>query len=97
MKILLTGISGFLGSHVAALLNHQGHEIFALIRKTSKLDHLSFPFHRIEVFVGLVCNGRAFFGLPSYIFLGQQRRRRPIAPFQLSSWDFWRRLTKLTS
>ena len=48
MKILLTGISGFLGSHVAALLNHQGHEIFALIRKTSKLDHLSFPFHRIE-------------------------------------------------
>lgn len=48
MKVFLTGISGFLGSHVAELLTSQGHEVFALVRKTSKLDHLKFPFTRVE-------------------------------------------------
>ncbi len=48
MKIFITGISGFLGSHVAETLQQQGHEIFALVRKTSKLNHVNFHFHPIE-------------------------------------------------
>lgn len=48
MKIFLTGISGFLGSHVAEELSKQGHEIFALVRKTSKLNHVNAPFHPIQ-------------------------------------------------
>lgn len=48
MKIFLTGISGFLGSHVAELLASQGHEIYALVRKTSKLHTLQYPIHLVQ-------------------------------------------------
>ncbi len=40
MKVLLTGATGFLGSHVAERLHREGHEIRALVRKTSKTDLL---------------------------------------------------------
>ena len=36
MKIFLTGGSGFLGSHCAEGLKKEGHEVFALVRPTSK-------------------------------------------------------------
>lgn len=48
MKVLLTGGSGFLGSHMAEQLTQQGHTVRALVRKTSdtsfleKLDNLEF-------------------------------------------------------
>ena len=48
MKVFITGISGFLGSHIAESLHQQGHEIYALLRKTSKRNHLSIPFHPVE-------------------------------------------------
>ncbi|MBX3182919.1 MAG: NAD(P)-dependent oxidoreductase [Polyangiaceae bacterium] len=35
MKVLLTGGSGFLGSHIAEQLSKQGHAVHALVRKTS--------------------------------------------------------------
>ena len=35
MRILLTGASGFLGSHIAEQLNRQGAEVRALVRSTS--------------------------------------------------------------
>ena len=41
MRILLTGASGFLGSALAANLNHAGHKLALLIRQTSKLDRLN--------------------------------------------------------
>ncbi len=53
MKVLLTGGSGFLGSHVAQLLNDDGHDVRALVRKTSDTRFLrSLP--RVELFEGSV-------------------------------------------
>ena len=41
MKVLVTGGSGFLGSHVAEQLSSAGHRIVALVRKTSNRKFLS--------------------------------------------------------
>jgi nucleoside-diphosphate-sugar epimerase len=40
MKVLLTGASGFLGSHTARILREAGHEVRALVRRSSKTEHL---------------------------------------------------------
>lgn len=41
MKVLVTGGSGFLGSHVAEQLVREGHQVRALVRKTSNTKFLS--------------------------------------------------------
>ena len=41
MKVLVTGGSGFLGSHVAEQLSTAGHEVVALVRKSSNRKFLS--------------------------------------------------------
>lgn len=41
MKVLVTGGSGFLGSHVAEQLSDKGHQVVALVRKTSNRKFLS--------------------------------------------------------
>ncbi len=49
MKALVTGASGFVGSHLAERLAAQGFEVFALMRKTSQDRNLSaVPHRRIE-------------------------------------------------
>jgi len=40
MKVLVTGASGFLGSHVVEALADAGHSVRALVRPTSKTRHL---------------------------------------------------------
>ncbi len=40
MKVFLTGGSGFLGSHCAQALRESGHEVFALVRPTSRREIL---------------------------------------------------------
>jgi nucleoside-diphosphate-sugar epimerase len=40
MKVLLTGGSGFLGSHVAEALSRGGHQARALVRRSSNVKHL---------------------------------------------------------
>ena len=40
MRVLLTGGSGFLGSHIAEQLAARGDTVRALVRKSSKVDHL---------------------------------------------------------
>ena len=40
MAILVTGATGFLGGHVARLLNAQGADLRLLVRPTSRLDNL---------------------------------------------------------
>ena len=41
MKVFVTGASGFLGSHVAEQLSEQGHEVVALVRRSSNTKFLS--------------------------------------------------------
>lgn len=40
MRVLLTGATGFVGSHVAEQLLEAGHEVVATVRKTSETRHL---------------------------------------------------------
>lgn len=40
MKVLVTGATGFLGSHVAEQLKAKGHDVRALVRRSSKTDFL---------------------------------------------------------
>jgi dihydroflavonol-4-reductase len=39
-KVLVTGASGFIGTHLVAALAAQGDAVTCLVRKTSKADHL---------------------------------------------------------
>ncbi len=40
MKALITGITGFAGSHLAELLLKEGHEVYGTVRWRSKLDNI---------------------------------------------------------
>lgn len=44
MKVLVTGASGFLGSHVAEALAAEGHQVRLLLRTTSSRRFLKFPY-----------------------------------------------------
>jgi len=41
VKVLVTGATGFIGSHLAAALCQRGDEVTCLVRRTSRLDRLS--------------------------------------------------------
>lgn len=40
MTVLVTGASGFLGSHLAEILTERGHKVRALVRRSSRTAHL---------------------------------------------------------
>lgn len=42
MKILVTGASGFVGSHLVERLSQKGHEVYALVRDPQKMEGLQF-------------------------------------------------------
>ena len=41
MRVLVTGATGFIGSHVCAALQGSGHQIRVLVRTPSKLDSVT--------------------------------------------------------
>ena len=41
MKAFITGVTGFVGSHVARALAAQGAELRLLVRPTSRLDNIA--------------------------------------------------------
>lgn len=43
MRVALTGASGFIGSHTAEALKQRGHDVVALVRTSSRRDHIE-PF-----------------------------------------------------
>lgn len=51
MKIFITGVTGFVGSHLAARLVQQGHAVRGLVRKASERGHLA-PQTPVEFVVG---------------------------------------------
>ncbi|WP_412472133.1 NAD-dependent epimerase/dehydratase family protein [Halobacteriovorax sp. RT-1-4] len=48
MKVLVTGATGFVGSHLCDKLNQQGHEVFALVRNPQKAQSLNLPGEYIQ-------------------------------------------------
>lgn len=57
MKALVTGASGFIGSHVVETLEAQGHQVFALVRPTSDTTHLKRT--RAQLVIGDVTDGES--------------------------------------
>jgi len=49
-KVLVTGASGMLGSRTVAILSERGCTVRALVRKTSRTDHLRLP--NVTIFYG---------------------------------------------
>ncbi|WP_412474410.1 NAD-dependent epimerase/dehydratase family protein [Halobacteriovorax sp. YZS-1-1] len=43
MKVLITGATGFVGSHLCDKLSEQGHEVYALVRNEQKALNLELP------------------------------------------------------
>jgi nucleoside-diphosphate-sugar epimerase len=39
-RVLITGASGFIGSHLAEVVRERGHDVRAMVRKSSRLDKL---------------------------------------------------------
>ncbi len=48
MKVLVTGATGFVGSHLCDKLHSQGHEVYSLVRSEAKAQKLNLPGEYIQ-------------------------------------------------
>ncbi|MFB9276759.1 GDP-mannose 4,6-dehydratase [Cohnella cellulosilytica] len=80
MKALVTGISGFVGSHMAEFLLRQGVEVVGTIRNRSRMDHISHLRQEIRL---AECELRDPFSVETLI-----GRERPDLIFHLAAQSF---------
>ena len=48
-KAFITGIAGFVGSHLAELLLSEGYEVYGLLRSRSKTDHIESIINKLRL------------------------------------------------
>lgn len=88
MKVLLTGATGFLGSHICEQLVDAGHEVRALVRKTSDTRVLQ-TLRSVELFEGAIEDRtsclRACEGIDAIIHNAALVKARSEAEFRLAN------------
>ena len=86
MKVLITGITGFVGSHLVELLLSGGHEVYGIARWRSKTDNINHILDKVGIVNADIKDGYSLqnaFGVvkPDYCFhLASQS-------FVLESWN----------
>jgi nucleoside-diphosphate-sugar epimerase len=61
MRILVTGISGFIGSYLAERLLKEGHEVAGFARQTNRLNHPAFQrlLGKVQMYYGSITDAQA--------------------------------------
>ncbi len=72
-KALITGITGFAGSHLAELLLKEGFEVYGTTRPRSKTDNLEEIYHRLKLRDADILDSHSLYSIfvdvkPDYIF-----------------------------
>jgi len=72
-KALITGITGFAGSHLAELLLKEGFEVYGTIRPRSKTDNIDLIKNRLNLFDADLMDSHSLYSIivkikPDYIF-----------------------------
>ena len=72
-KALITGIAGFVGSHLAELLLSQGYEVYGMARPRSKTDHIETIKNKLHLEDADLLDSHSLYSLvakikPDYIF-----------------------------
>ncbi|OGG01449.1 GDP-mannose 4,6-dehydratase [Candidatus Gottesmanbacteria bacterium RBG_16_52_11] len=72
-KALITGIAGFVGSHLAELLLAEGYEVYGLTRPRSKMDHIDLIIGKLHLEDADLLDSHSLYTtvsriMPDYIF-----------------------------